>query len=695
MSVIQRIQSKQKWVFGIIALALFIFVIEDYFRGNHSSNTDTVGKVNGEKIKKEDFEQKLNLYSRGGDRNSIIPQLWQQEVDQIIMQQEYDKLGLVVSNKELSDLLYGENSPFKREKELIDPATGQLDVAKTKQIISNLKKSKNTQQLQQLMEVYIDPMVQQALRTKYQNLLQHSLYVPSWLIEKQRSENSAIASISYVYVPYSTIVDSTIKVSDDEILAYVKKHPQGFEKDEETRNFSYVGFDITPSKSDSSAVIDQLNNLKNEFIASKDLKVFFAKNSSEMEYSDMYLGSKQIQQPVKDSLFKLVVGQTYGPYLDGHDYVLAKMVGVKPIPDSAKVRHILVSTHSKDETGNLVPVRDDETAKKRMDSIKALIAGGAKWDSVCAKYSDDGGSKDKGGVYEYFATGSMVPEFNNFSFEGKPGERKVVKTAYGYHYIEILSQKGAQLAYNIAYMAKPINVSSETINNATTAAQQFAASSKTKQAFDDNAKKINKTPLLGEAKENDFNVQGFQGSARPLVRWLYENGVGTIGEPMQIGERYIVPIITAVNKKGLPTNAAQVRPQVEPYVRNEKKAKQIIETKFKGNSLESYSASSGSQIQRADSIVFTNGLIPGIGNDNKVIGAAFNKSLQGKTSEPIAGSTGVTALKVEGIGAKPNASLTDESIKETILQGFRVAAGRVNEALKKMASITDNRSKIY
>ncbi len=141
-------------------------------------------------------------------------------------------------------------------------------------------------------------------------------------------------------------------------------------------------------------------------------------------------------------------------------------------------------------------------------------------------------------------------------------------------------------------------------------------------------------------------------------------------------------------------SAAEARPTVEAIVRNEKKVKLLIETKFKGNTLESYAASTGAQTQRADSLSFSAPFIAGIGSEPKIIGAAFNKTLSGKVSEPIAGATGVFAIKVEANGAKAS-SVDVAAVKQGLLQNAKMAAYRGLDALKKAANIKDYRSKFY
>ena len=700
MSVIQSIRDRGTWIiFGVIAIALIAFILQDGMGsrgGSMLGNATNIGSVNGTNINREEFERKVTMYSQNGQtRENIIPQLWNMEVEKIIMQQQYDNLGLKVTGKELADILFGPQSPLAREQQFVDE-NGQFKADEARQAFAQLKKSKNNEQLQGIMQGYIEPATQQAYNTKYQALLQQSAYVPTWLIEKQKADNSAIANISYVFVGYNTIVDSTLKVSDDEIMAYVKKHPSGFEKEDETRTFSYINFDASPSATDSVNTVNQTMALKSEFISTTDVKSFISKVGSELPYLDGYVLKSGLKMQMADSIKALGDGQTFGPYLDGGNYVIARMMGRRTLPDSVKLRHILVKTQDKRQ-----PTLPDSIAKKRIDSVKVLAQSGTDFNSLVQKYSDDGGSKKTKGEYDFtlqqFA--GISKEFAEAVFYGKVGDKVVVNVENdqyaGYHYIEVISQKNFGEAVKVAYVAKPIGASNETVNAASDAALQFASNSKSKKQFDEVAAKLNKQVLLSQdVKQNDFTIQSFgQAPTRSMVRWLFENKVGTVSEPTEINDKYVVAMVTAVNKKGL-MSVGEARPKVEGFVRNEKKAKQIIETKFKGNTLEAYAASAGVSIQKADSISFTNPALPVIGYDVKVTGAAFNKDLVGKVTAPIAGSGGVIALRVENIGAKPMAQ-DNESVKENILQSLKNATYRGAEALRKTASITDNRFKAY
>lgn len=255
--------------------------------------------------------------------------------------------------------------------EFRDQKTGAIDIERAKQTWNQFKRTAKEEQKKSVYEGIVEPTVLQAKYTKFNNIMNQAAYAPKWLIEKQQADANAFATVSYVAVPYTTIVDSTIKVSDDEIMNYAKKHSKLYEKDEETRSFQFVSFDANPSADDSAAAKAKLEAKRTDFTTESNMETFFSKNTSEMPYYNGYIGGKEIKQAVKDTLIKLPVGGVFGPYLDGNNYVLAKMVGIKVIPDSAKVRHILVKTMDRDQRSwQQYRMRDDSTAKHILDTYK-------------------------------------------------------------------------------------------------------------------------------------------------------------------------------------------------------------------------------------------------------------------------------------------------------------------------------------
>lgn len=716
MSVIQQIRDRAAWlVFGLIALSLLGFLAMDAFVGRSrifGGNSNIIGTINGEDIEYPKFQSVVdameNQYkAQGYPTNDMMlqnikNQVWDQFVQDGILDKIYQKTGIDVSDKELSDMLAGANPVQGIRQSFTDKKTGLFDAQAAASTInqlrtiykSNKKTDNNYANAKRLFEELIPQWIKDRQKDKYLAMLGKSAYVPKWMAEKLISDQSQIASISYVNTPYSTIADSTVKVTDDEISDYVQKHKEQY-KQEESRSIAYVTFSAAPTSKDSAAILKQLMDLKPEFDTTHNVQAFVARNGSEIEFSDAYYPKSKIQMPEKDSIFALPKGAVFGPYLDNSDYVLAKKIDEKILPDSVRARHILVATVDPKTGERLL---EDSVAKMKIDSIKNLIDRGESFEALATKFSDDEGSKAKGGDLGYFTAGTMVKEFNDFCFDGKKGDKKIVKTQFGYHYIEITDQKNFEPAYKVAYMAKKIEASSATDDAASGLASQFAGESRSQAAFEENTKKNNYQKLLApDIQPTASSIPGL-GSNRQLVKWIYDDktGVGDVSEPYTVGDKYVVTMVTEINKEGTMT-AAKARLSVEPILRNQKKSELIIKKIGSANTLDVVSKATGQPVLKADSISFASPFIPNVGQEPKVIGSSFNKQLQGKpASEPIAGNGGVFVIKVENIIAKANLGADPEELrKNQEQQEERLVTYRAMDGLKKTAKIKDNRAKFF
>jgi peptidyl-prolyl cis-trans isomerase D len=709
MSVIQSIRDKYARVAVVaIALALLGFILMDAFAGGNvfGGNSTTIGKINGKEIDYLDFEKKVRsqeeMYRQQGydmgdaGRQQVIESAWNAEVMEVVLNEQFDELGLTVSSKEINDILFGNNPPDDLKQRFSDPNTGVYNAGEAQQFINNIKRTGRPEDKSQLNS-YVISLETNRKMEKYTSLLTNSIYFPTWFVEKQISDNSLINSASYVSIPYTTIADSAVKISDSEINDYIKSRQKEFEQKEEMRSINYVTFNAAPSAVDSVAALTQINDLKPQFQAASDAESFVAQQGTSIPYADAYFGGSKIQVPNKDSIIALPVGGVFGPYLDQNNYVLAKKIDQKVLPDSARVRHILIQTMNP-QTGQ--PLMADSVAKNRADSISQAIRGGASFEAMVMMYSDDQGSKNNGGVYEWFPQGQMVKSFNDFVFEKPVGSRDVVKTEFGYHIIEVLGQKGQEMHYKIAYLAKPIFASNETDNAASNEANRFAGNSRNLKAFNENFEKdlrgkgINKLVAL-DLRPGDYSISGL-GNSRQLVKAIFEADRGGVLQPQRVGDQYVVAAITDVNEAGLQT-AAKARSTVEPILRNRKKAEQIQKQLGTITTLEAASTTSGQPVQRADSVRFV-GANQNFGFESKVIGAIFNPDNSGKVvKEAIAGQSGVFVLQPGTISATTVANADVAQQREMMqAQARQMSMYRSPvEALKNNADIKDNRSRFY
>ena len=705
MQIIQNIRDKgSAIVIGVIALSLIGFIMMDSRTANsRSGSSSSIGKINGEAIDSKTLLDKVKqLEDQRGGRVSgaevyqLRQNAWDQIVTEKVLNSEFEKMGLVFSPKELSSILFSEDAPQTLKQAFTDKTTGQYDIEKAKQWWIQAKKAKGDQR-DAIESQIVEPLMLQTLATKYSSLLAASAYYPTWMQEKENVDNKSFANISYVAVPYNAISDSTVKISDQELLDYMGQHKNIYKQDG-GRIISYVSFSANPSNTDTLKAVENLNNLKTTFIADTNAKAFLARNMSAIKFDDSYIAKSKLTMSQKDTIAALSNGVVFGPYLDGKNIVLAKMIGSRQLPDSAKCRHILIATRNA-QTGE--QILSDSVAKKRIDSIEAAIKGGEDFNKMVLQYSDDAGSKDKKGEYDFssFPFNSIAREFAETIFYGKTGDKKVVKTDFGYHYIEVLHQKDFQTAYKIAYVAKEILPSDETINGASTQATKLSGEARNAKALEayvskNGLKKIDIPTLI---KEND-NQLGALLDARQLIKWAFEAKQGDVSEAFNIQDQFIVAVVDKIQPEGLP-DAKTARPMVELTVRNLKKAENITKKLSTAATLEAAAASYSVQVGSAgadSTLIFGAQIINGVGQEPKIIGAAFNKAYQTKMSEPIVGTNGVYLIKVNSVGnkAKDIPEVLVATVKEKTTSMVQTTYSFF-ESLKKLADIKDNRSKIF
>ena len=721
MSIIQTIRDKYARLAVIaVAVALVGFILIDYISGRGRSlfngGSTTLGSVNGQKIDELEFEKKVQIQEQSQQqqgslgeegRQQIIAGLWKQQVDQILLNDEFSRLGLSVGKKEFADMLYTEPHQLARQY-LGNPQTGEYDPNSVRQLINSIRRGKNKDQKDQL-NLLLDAIEKARLTEKYEGLVAGTIHYPKWLFEKQNTDNSLLGKISYVSVPMSTISDSAkeVAVSDKEIEDYISKHKDLYKAEDETRSIQYVLFSAAPSSADSAVTKKNLLSLRTAFDTTKNVADFIKANS-ELNYYDSYVSKNKIQVPDKDSIFKTPIGGIYGPYVDKDNFVLAKVIDVKQWPDTVKVRHILIATQQQGQF-----VREDSTAKKLVDSVQLAIKNGTPFDTMVVKYSDDQGSKTNGGVYDNEYSGQMVPTFNDFIFNHKVGESGIVKTDFGYHYIEILAQRGSTPAYKVAYLSKKIETSDETEKSAETAALQFAGDNRDLKSFDASAEKNLKPKgiqklIAPNINSHAYDIQGI-GVSRKFIKDIFDADRGDVLQPERVGDNYVVAAVTEIHGAGT-FSAATGRQYIEPILKNKKKAEEIRKRIGKINTLDAVAASMKQTVQIADSLRFSGSGRSPVSFEHKVLGATFNPANKGKVvPEALDGNSAVYVVRVDDVAATivENADVAaqqknlESQGRMKILMGNQYSQFGYGQqydpaaVLRKAATIKDNRNRFY
>ncbi|MBV8254669.1 MAG: peptidylprolyl isomerase [Chitinophaga sp.] len=700
MSVIQKIRDKYAVVIVVvICVAIVSFLLQDAFFGRNSltRRSTSVGKVNGESLEYADYQRRItdfeNNYRQrmGGnanlseeDRQSIREKVWNDFLSEEILKGQYDKLGIAVTDPEVVDQFTGKNpNPIVVQQ---FGRNGQLNTAEMVKIISQGNTNPNIREALHQMQAQIREYQTQQ---KYVTLVRQGIYYPKWLAKQQQEDNSQSATVSYVNVPYASISDSAVKVTDAELQRYINDHSKLFQV-EESRKIEYVSFDAIPSATDTAAALHQLLSLKQELdtVSAKDIAGFINRNSDSKFY-DGFISKSEAKMPMRDSIVDLPVGGVFGPYYDNHLISFAKMVERKTMADSVKVRHILIAANPQEGV-------TDSIAKGRADSILAAIKGGASFSDMVAKFSDDQGSKQTNGEYDLTPSSQFVPEFKDFAFSGSKGEYKVVKTQFGYHVMQIMDQKNIGSAIKVAYLAKPVEASKETNNTAYSAASDFASKTRSSAAFQKN---IQEGKLVKKIADNvrpmDFVIPGL-GASRELVRWAYDAKKGDVSTVFTMDDKYVVAVLTSVREEGT-APLEDVRQLVESEVKKQKKADQIIAKLGTPASLDAAAKASSQPVLKAEGVSFATPFIPALGFEPRVAGASFNKNWGTKAvSAPIEGNAGVYVIKVDAYqpSAQPAQDIAQmqAAYEQSVISMLN---SQMSSILKKLSDVKDTRGKHF
>jgi peptidyl-prolyl cis-trans isomerase D len=702
MAIFNQINKHSRIVGIVIGAGLLLFILGNEFFGPNSlfgRKSDSVGKINGNTISREEYAQQLaktetDYMIRSGksitenERASVQEQAWNELILKYVYQPQYNDLGLTVTEEEVVEMVQGKNIHPTIRQLFANPQTQQFDKTFLKDFLSTFnKREPRDQQLWTSVEASLTP---DRLRSKYAGLFRFSNYVTREEAKREYTNQNAKAEAKFVYVSYYTVADSTIKISDGEIKDYIDNNKEKY-KVEEGRSLEYISIPINPSGKDSAIFKKELQDLTSEFKTTENDSLFVS-NNSDNPAAPRLVGIGQLPEELKSSATTLQSDSVYGPFAAGSKYVLYKVLGSKnDTIFSAKASHILFKPK-----GN-TPAEKAE-AEKQANEVLAKIKGGDNFELLASIYGTDG-TKSRGGDLGWFSQGQMVKNFNDAVFNTTaPGLLpKLVETDFGYHIIKITESK-TNKKYLLATLEREIVPTEETKDIAFKKADTFAGSIHDTAEF--NAA-VKKEPGLARfnaknIKKTDRNLNAIP-NPREIIRWAFNDAkVNTVSSVFTLDNAYVVAILTGKREKGT-ASADDVRDEVTVKLRNEKKGDVIIE-KLKGiqGSLDKVASKYGTQaiFNTAKDLTFSANSIAGLGYEPIAVGKIFGLD-KGKRSQPFKGDNGVAI--VELINIIPAPEIADYAVYKTQLQQQR--AGRedynVDEALKKSANIEDDRYKFF
>jgi len=693
MAVLSKIRQRSLLVAVVVGFALLAFIIGALIEnGGFKSMSKNAGTINGQDISFEDFRIKVDAMQKSQQGISMMQAtngVWEQEVKRVLLEEQLEKVGLHLGDDQLINVIK-EDPQFAQNPQFLN-AAGQFDKGKFNEFLASMKKQPES--WNQWLN-YENQIAQYAKEQMYNSMVKSGFYTTQAEGKFNYELENNKVTFDVVAVPYTTIDDKKVELTDSEIIAYMKKNEKKY-KAEASREIEYVVIQDQPSAADQKAVQDKVNALMNASVvynaatAKNDTvagfrnttnAIDFVNANSDIKYDSTYIAKKDLPLEHAEALFNTPQGGIYGPYMFGDYYCISKSLG-KKAGINAKASHILLAY--KGSAGPQANRTKQEAQAKANELLAQTQANPGSFAMLALTNSDDT-SKQQGGDLGYFSKGQMTKNFENFVFGNPVGKIGLVETEFGFHIIQVTDK---QDGIRLATIAQKIIPSEATSDAAFTQASKFEILAKEKGIeAAAKAEKLTVAPV-SKVMALDENIQGV-GPQREIVRWAFTADKGDV-KRFQTPNGHVIASVKAVNEAGLmPIEEAK---NVFGYkLRNEKKAK-LIEAKMTGATLEAVAKATGSPVKEAKDIAAAASFIESIGPEPKVVGTAFSLK-PGVVSQTIAGNSGVFKIKVKSTVKAPAATDFKEIVARIGSQTKSSAAGRLFYILKRDADIEDNRA---
>ena len=702
MAVLQKIREKSGLLIGVIGLSLFAFIIGGLFEGGINFGSRNIGEVNGVSIATADYQNKVsNLEQSGQTKGGMAyEQVWTNEVRNILFTEQLDNAGLRLGKDQLINVIknhpnFGQNPQFLNE-------SGQFDMTKFNAFLAQMKAS-GPQQWNAWLD-YEAELEKFAKEQMYVSMIKGAVITTSAEAKMAYKNEANKVSFDYVTLPYTMINDDQVKVSNDEINAYVKKHPQQF-KTSPYRKIEYVFVANKPSVEDENntkQVIDDLlkpsvvfntttkkNDTISGFAKATDV-VSFVNQNSDVPFDSTYYALEQLPTEHAQQLYNSPIGTIYGPYKFNDFYAVSKVLDKKNTAETVDASHILIAYKGAANADPAVSLTKEE-AKAKADQLLKEAQGGSDFAALATANTNDPGSKSTGGKYPNIQKGQMVPAFDKYIFNSPVGKLGIVETDFGYHVLKVDKVNNKE-GVKLATIAKRIESSTQTEDKVYTQANKFFENI---EAGKDFSKEATAQGLIAYPATKvgafDDQISGVDGSQTEAIRWAWnkKTSVGDV-KKFDAPTGHLIVKLTNINDTEL-MEADEARNMVEPILMNEKKAA-LLRDKMKGNTLEEVAKNAKVGIVNAIDVTGANPLVNGF-QEPLVVGNALGKKAN-EISKLIDGRNGVYIIQTKTFTKAPELPNYATYKQKVGTNNKQMVPNLIFSALFQNAKIKDNRSKV-
>ena len=701
MGIIGSIR-KHSWIaVAIVGIAILAFILGDLTKNN--GGIPDVGKVNAATMTSQRFNELVsemeNNYKTQQQtaqvpadvESQIREQVWQQFVDETLLDEQTAKLGLKVTPAEVSDMYTGTFiHPYLRQM-FTNPQTGQYDMRQVNYLIENFDQLDTMFRMQWVeIEKYVKRDREQQ---KYSSLISRGFYMPKAINEQVSAYGAEASNIRVAALAFNTVSDEEAPVSDADFKAYYNEHRAEFLVQEEMRELEFITFPVNPTPEDLADIQNEVQKVWEEFqtVPAEEI-AFFVNAESDRSYDSSYVKAASFKAPFDEQIAASKEGDMLAPVMAGGEWMMAKVMGSAVRPDSlrASVVYILNSNAG----GGIT--RSDEQAKHLADSVLALVNGNKmSFEQAVEQFSDDPQKGETKGDMNWQLDGGYgflneqivnTPVGNSFLFTHPQG--------VGYFVVKVTDKTPANKKYRVALITREIAASNNTNRAIYNEANRFAGQNRSIEALETAAREQNlqvRSARVGLMSDNMAGVP----NARSIVQWAYneDTKMGTVADQVyECDGMFVVVALKDVYKKGYAT-LDQVRPMIESQVRLEKKAQVLMDraaTALKaGQDIASVAVALNVAVDTLEGVSFGDYNLQKFGMEPKVLAAvaATKSGIVG----PVKGANGVYVVQVDS----KEAHEAGANVMGRMEQGMNAKARYLSQVLRSAAKITDQRNKFF
>ncbi|MBR6974124.1 MAG: SurA N-terminal domain-containing protein [Bacteroidaceae bacterium] len=716
MAALQKIRSKGVLLVTIIAVALFLFVAGDLFRGLESlfqKSSQQVGEVDGKSISIQDYQklvddmqtyyeiaQQKSSFSED-ELNRIKDEAWQTYVQQQLIQTQCEKLGLAVSDAEISDIVKTGFSQMLQVPVFMNQQTGRYDFAMVNQFLSEYKKLKESgtqipETYEKIYKYYLFAQRQirdQLLTQKYQVLLSQCFLsnpVEAKLVYEGRAEESDLLLAA---IPAASVKDDDVKVTDEELTAKYNEDKEQYQQFIETRDVKIIDVAVVASDADKKVTEKEMADAASKLAAATSNAAagnVTRQAASLLPYSDVYKSKDAFPSMISSTLDSTAVGVVKTPSFDPmtNTYYTYKVLGKTTQPDSVLFRQLGVIG------------KDEADIAKKADSIMTALSAGANFKDIAKKYNQEGDSSWVATAqYQGAALDADNSLYINTIFGMNGGETKKLKLENGSTIIlQVLKTANPVMKYNVAAVVKELKFSDDTYSKEYNKFSSFVAENNTLEKIEANAAKSGYTVRpLNDLAASAHGIAGIR-ATRDALKWVFDEAKeGDVSPLYECGsnDHLLLVALTGVNKEGY-RSQEKLKDELTEMVKTEKKIAKIYESAKNVKSMADARKLKDVVVDTIKHVSFSApAFIASTGASEPLVSALAAKTAKGAFAGPVKGNNGVYMIQVI------NKTKTDEKFDEkaeesTIAMGnFRNASSTIINSLYMKAKVKDNRYKFF